>query len=79
MNLYPLSKEALLCNNGFMNNLGKPTSPEDAISASPLAADDDLHAWQVAKLAERRKRADEGHFSSAETVRAVIRKFIPNG
>jgi len=62
-----------------MRETQKPISIEDAISPAPAEAADDLHAWQVRKLAERKKSADAGRFASADTVRAVIRKFIPNG
>jgi predicted transcriptional regulator len=62
-----------------MSQTQKPISIEDAISSTPMEAADDLHAWQVKKLAERKKSADDGRFASAETVKAVIRKFVPNG
>ncbi|MCQ1834046.1 hypothetical protein [Neorhizobium galegae] len=62
-----------------MSETQKPISIEDAISPAPTEAADDLHAWQVKKLAERKKSADAGRFASAETVKAMIRKFVPNG
>lgn len=62
-----------------MTKAQMPVSVEDAVSGVPPEDADDLHAWQASKLAERRKRADEGHFASVEAVRSVIRKFIPNG
>ena len=40
---------------------------------------EDVRAWQMRKIKERQKAADEGRFASSEAVRAVIRKFIPNG
>lgn len=52
----------------------------DAIS--PLPGDEpgaDVLAWQVEKLRERHKAADAGRFASPEAVKAVIRKFIPDG
>jgi len=31
------------------------------------------------KVRERREAADAGRFASADAVKAVIRKFVPNG
>ncbi|UIY30253.1 hypothetical protein LZK73_06245 [Neorhizobium galegae] len=39
-----------------MSETQKPISIEDAISPAPTEAADDLHAWQVKKLAERKSR-----------------------
>lgn len=54
-------------------------SINDAISTEPAEPSDDVRAWQMRKLKERQQRADDGNFASVEAVRAVIRKFIPNG
>lgn len=51
----------------------------DATSSAETEAADDVIAWQAKKLKERKKQADEGRFASSEAVKAVVRKFIPNG
>ena len=60
------------------------TNPDDmSIKDATLPAEtepaEDVIAWQVKKLKERQKAADDGRFASSESVKAVIRKFIPNG
>jgi hypothetical protein len=63
-----------------MSTTPKPISVADAISpVTPPEAAEDVLEWQMRKLKERQKAADEGRFASAEAVRSVIRKFIPNG
>jgi hypothetical protein len=61
----------------------KPTpdtiSIDEATSLAETEAADDVIAWQARKLKERKKQADEGRFASPEAVKAVVRKFIPNG
>ncbi len=62
-----------------MTSTQKPISIADAISTGPTEPSEDVRAWQMRKIKERQKAADEGRFASSEAVRAVIRKFIPNG
>jgi hypothetical protein len=57
----------------------KPISIADAISPVPPDLDGGVQAWHLEKLKERHKAADAGRFVSPEVVKAVIRKFIPNG
>lgn len=57
----------------------KPISIADAISPVPLESSGDVQAWHIEKVKERHKAADAGRFSSSEAVKAVIRKFVPNG
>jgi hypothetical protein len=38
-----------------------------------------VQAWHLEKLKERHKAAATGRFASLEAVRAVVRKFVPNG
>lgn len=68
------------CDNHVMSTKAKPISIADAISTAP--ADDiaeDVKAWQEKKLRERHAAADAGRFASSHAVKAVIRKFIPDG
>jgi|GEM_PF-4844640 len=67
------------CDNGPMATKDQ-ISIADAIS--PLSSDEagaDVLAWQIEKLRERHKAADAGRFASKADVKAVIRKFIPDG
>lgn len=57
----------------------KPISIAEAISPAPLEPVGDVQAWHMAKVQERHEAADAGRFASAEAVKAVIRKFVPNG
>lgn len=51
----------------------------DAITPAQLEPSADVTAWQMRVLAERHKAADNGRFASQRDVKAVIRKFIPDG
>jgi predicted transcriptional regulator len=62
-----------------MVDIPKPLTTEEAATPSPLEAAEEVRAWQVEKIKAGLKAADEGRFASPEAVRAVIRKFIPNG
>ncbi|MBL8567473.1 MAG: hypothetical protein JNK84_00155 [Phreatobacter sp.] len=57
----------------------KPISIAEAISPTPLEPAGDVQAWHMKKVKERHEAADAGRFASAGAVKAVIRKFIPNG
>jgi predicted transcriptional regulator len=57
----------------------KPISIAEAISPVPLEQTGDVEAWHLRTLKERHKAADAGRFALPEAVRAVIRKFVPNG
>ena len=50
-----------------------------AISPVPLEPAADVRAWHLEKVRQRHEAADAGRFASAEAVKAVIRKFVPNG
>lgn len=54
-------------------------SIKDATSPAEAEPTEDVIAWQMKRLKERQKAADEGRFASSEAVKAVLRKFIPNG
>jgi hypothetical protein len=62
-----------------MKNPSENPSLQDAILPSENEPAEDVIAWQVRKLQDRKKAADEGLFASNEDVKAVLRKFIPNG
>lgn len=57
----------------------RPVTPEEAVE--PIASDPapDVRSWQAAKIEAGLKDADEGRFASAERVREIVRKYIPNG
>ena len=57
----------------------KPLTPTEAVTPSSTEATADVRLWQVRKIEAGLKAADEGRFASPDAVRAVIRKFIPNG
>ena len=57
----------------------KPISIAEAISPAPLEPAADVQAWHLEKVRQRHEAADAGRFASAEAVKAVIRKFVPNG
>lgn len=57
----------------------KPISIAEAISPVLLEPVGDVQAWHIEKLKERHKAAEAGRFASADAVKAVIRKFVPNG
>jgi predicted transcriptional regulator len=57
----------------------KPISIADAISPVPMESTGDVRQWHLDKLKERHKAADAGRFASSDAVKAVIRKFVPNG
>lgn len=62
-----------------MKPVDVPISIQDATLPADSEAADDVIAWQMKKLKERQELADKGRFASSEAVKAVIRKFIPNG
>lgn len=57
----------------------RPISTEEAINPPTREPSADVRAWQAEKIKAGLKAADEGRFASAEAVKAVIQKFIPNG
>jgi predicted transcriptional regulator len=62
-----------------MNTPQKPLSSDDAILPTSHEVTAEVRAWQAAKIKAGIKAADEGRFASPEAVKAVVRKFIPNG
>ena len=52
---------------------------DDAVSPAQDEPAPDVVAWQTEQLKQRHKDADEGRFASPDAVKAVIRKFVPNG
>lgn len=57
----------------------KPISIAEAIAPVPLEPTGATEAWHGEKLKQRHEAADAGRFASADAVKAVIRKFVPNG
>ncbi len=57
----------------------KPLSLDDATLPATSEATEEVRAWRAKKIKAGLKAADEGRFASAEAVKAVIRKYIPNG
>lgn len=51
----------------------------EAITPAQLEPSADVTAWHMRVIAERHKAADKGRFASQADVKAVIRKFIPDG
>jgi predicted transcriptional regulator len=62
-----------------MNTPQKPLSSDEAILPTSHKVTTDVRAWQAAKIKTGIKAADAGRFASSESVKAVVRKFIPNG
>ncbi|MBW9056672.1 hypothetical protein [Rhizobium mesosinicum] len=62
-----------------MSTNHKPLSFDDATFPPLQEATADVRAWQAEKIKAGLKDADAGRFASAEEVKAVIQKFIPNG
>ena len=62
-----------------MATTNEPPSIEQAISPVPQEASAEVRSWQAEKIKAGLKAADEGRFASAEAVRKVVQKFIPNG
>ncbi len=54
-------------------------SHEDAVASSPEEPTAEVRLWQQAKIEHALREADAGRFASAERVRQVIQKFVPNG
>jgi len=54
-------------------------SIDEAISSVQGEPTSDVVAWQTEQLKQRHRQADEGLFASPDAVKAVIRKFVPNG
>ena len=57
----------------------KPLSSDEAIFPASNEVTSEVRAWQAAKIKAGLKAADEGRFASPDAVKAVVRKFIPNG
>ena len=57
----------------------KPLTVEEATSPVTQEASAEVRAWQARKIKAGLKAADEGRFASSEAVKAVVKKFIPNG
>lgn len=57
----------------------KPLSFNDATAPEAQDAAPDVRVWQAEKVNAGLKAADEGRFASPEAVKAVVKKFIPNG
>ena len=74
-----LSTIAGLWHTADMSVPQKPLTAAEAVAVSPPEATADVRLWQLEKIKAGLKAADEGRFASAEAVKAVIRKFIPNG
>lgn len=62
-----------------MKTIPDPMSIKDATLPAEAEPTEDVIAWQIKTLKERQKAADEGRFASPEAVKAIVRKFIPNG
>ena len=56
----------------------EPPTAKEATSPVIGEATADVRAWQAEKI-KRVKAANEGRFASPQAVKAVVRKFIPNG
>jgi predicted transcriptional regulator len=52
---------------------------DEAISLVQDEPTADVLEWQMEQLKQRHREADEGRFASSDAVKAVIRKFVPNG
>ncbi len=57
----------------------KPLTIDEATKPATTKPDADVQAWQDAKVKAAIKSADSGKFASAEDVRRVMRKYVPNG
>ncbi len=57
----------------------RPLSLDDVTQPTSAEAPEDVRAWQARKIKNGLKAADEGKFASAEAVKAVIARYIPNG
>jgi predicted transcriptional regulator len=57
----------------------KPLSTDEAVLPSGHEVSAEVRGWQAEKIKSGLKAADEGRFASPEAVKAVIRKFIPDG
>lgn len=57
----------------------KPLSIDEVTAPAVGEPSEDVRAWQATKIKAGLKAADEGRFASPDAVKAVIRKFIPNG
>jgi predicted transcriptional regulator len=62
-----------------MSTTDKPLSLDEAVFPAPVEPDADVRAWQDRKIKRGLSDADAGRFASPEAVKAVIKKFIPNG
>ncbi len=57
----------------------RPLTIDEATKPATAKPDADVRAWQDAKVKAAIKSADAGKFASAEDVRRVMRKYVPNG
>jgi predicted transcriptional regulator len=57
----------------------KPPTIKEATSPVTREPSPEVRAWQAKKIKAGLKAADEGRFASPEAVKAVVKKFIPNG
>jgi predicted transcriptional regulator len=68
-----------MCYWGCMATTPKPLTIKEATSPVTREASAEVRAWQARKIKAGLKAADEGRFASPEAVKAVVKKFIPNG
>ncbi len=63
-----------------MNDTTKrPLTIDEATKPVTTKPDADVQEWQDAKVKAAIKSADAGKFASAEDVRRVMRKYVPDG
>ena len=63
----------------MINTTKRPLTIDEATKPVTTKPDADVRAWQDAKVKAAIKSADAGNFASAEEVRRVMRKYVPNG
>lgn len=64
---------------GTMSDIQRPLSTREATVPAVDEPSADVKAWQKAKIEAGLKAANEGRFATADAVKEVVRKFIPNG
>lgn len=62
-----------------MSSIEKPLSLDDAVFPAPAEPAPDVREFQDRKIKAGLAEADAGRFAPPEAVKAVIKKFIPNG
>jgi predicted transcriptional regulator len=62
-----------------MSTNQKPLSVEEATVPARTEPDADVRAWHDRKIKAGLADADAGRFASPEAVKAVVKKYIPNG